>query len=78
MTATEWTIPDLLQLSGGYWSACALHAGVKLDIFSALDGTARTAEEVAQLRNANPRATGMLLDALSAIGLLEKQNNSYG
>jgi len=45
----EWTIPDLLQLSGGYWSTCALHAGVKLDIFSIVEGTARTAPEVAQL-----------------------------
>ena len=37
MSTTEWTIPDLLQLSGGYWSTCALHAGVKLDIFSVLE-----------------------------------------
>jgi SAM-dependent methyltransferase len=77
MATTEWTIPDLLQLSGGYWSACALHAGVKLDVFSALDGSARTAEEVALLRKANPRATGMLLDALSALGLLKKLDNTF-
>ena len=36
MEHNNWTIPDLLQLSGGYWAACALHAGVKLDIFSPL------------------------------------------
>ena len=77
MTTPEWTLPDLLQLSGGYWSTCALHAGVKLDIFSALDGAALTAREVAQLSGTNPRAVGMLLDALSALGLLEKQVNSY-
>ena len=77
MEITEWTIPDILQLSGGYWNACALHAGVKLDIFSALDGIGLTAPEIAQLRNLNPRATGMLLDALSAIGLLDKQGDTY-
>jgi len=77
MATTEWTIPDLLQLSGGYWSACALHAGVKLDIFSVLDSSALTAAEVAQLRGTNPRGTGMLLDALSAIGLLEKVGNTF-
>ena len=78
MATTEWTIPDLLQLSGGYWSACALYAGVKLDIFSVLDSTTLTAAEVAQLRSANPRATGMLLDALAALGLLKKvDNNRY-
>lgn len=77
MTVTEWTIPDLLQLSGGYWSACALHAGVKLDIFSGLDGAGLTAQEVAHLRKSNPRATGMLLDALAAMGLLEKKEGTY-
>ncbi|NTV50139.1 MAG: methyltransferase [Geobacteraceae bacterium] len=77
MTTTVWTIPDLLLLSGGYWSTCALHAGVKLDIFSALDGTASTAVEVAQLCNADPRATGMLLDALVSLGLLEKRGDVY-
>jgi len=77
MATTEWTIPDLLQLSGGYWSACALHAGVKLDIFSVLEGTALTAVEVAQLRGTKQRGTGMLLDALSALGLLEKLGNTF-
>jgi hypothetical protein len=77
MTATEWTIPDLLQLSGGYWSACALHAGVKLDFFSALDGTAQTAEEIAALRNCDKRGAAMLLDALTALNLLEKNGTVY-
>ena len=77
MTTPEWTIPDLLQLSGGYWNTCAMHTAVKLDLFTVLDGTFRTAEEVAQLRHSNPRATGMLLDALTAIGLLNKSDNSY-
>ena len=77
MAATEWTIPDLLQLSGGYWSTCALHAGVKLDIFSVLDGTERTVEEVALLRNSHPRSTAMLLDALTSLALLEKRDNFY-
>ncbi|MDD2582417.1 MAG: methyltransferase [Desulfuromonadaceae bacterium] len=77
MKATEWTMPDLLQMSGGYWSTCALHAAVKLDFFSVLDGVARAAAEVAQLRHTDARATGMLLDALSALGLLEKRGNLY-
>lgn len=77
MATTEWTIPDLLQLSGGYWSTCALHAAVKLDVFGVLDGTARSAAEVAQLQQTDPRATAMLLDALSALDLLEKQDDTY-
>jgi hypothetical protein len=77
MATTEWTIPDLLQLSGGYWSTCALHAGVRLDIFSVLEGTPRTAGEVAQLRNSDPRGTAMLLDALTSLALLEKRDDTY-
>jgi SAM-dependent methyltransferase len=77
MATTEWTIPDLLQLSGGYWSTCALHAGVRLDIFSVLEGRPRTAAEVAQLRNSDPRGTAMLLDALTSLALLEKLDNTY-
>ena len=38
MVQSDWTPSELLQLSGGYWSACALHAGVKLDVFTALSG----------------------------------------
>ena len=77
MKPTAWTIPDLLQLSGGYWSTCALHAGVKLDIFSVLEGTPRTPAEAAQLRGSDPRGTAMLLDALTSLALLQKQDDSY-
>jgi hypothetical protein len=77
MTATKWTVPDLLQLSGGYWATCALHAGVKLDLFSVLDESVRTAGEVAQLRNCDPRGTAMLLDALTSLGLIEKRGAAY-
>jgi SAM-dependent methyltransferase len=76
MASNDWTIPGLLQLSGGYWNTCALHAGVKLDLFTALD-TARTAVEVAEMRGSNSRSTAMLLDALAALGLLEKQRDTY-
>ncbi|MDD2897209.1 MAG: methyltransferase [Desulfuromonadaceae bacterium] len=77
MTTTEWTTAELLQLSGGYWSTCALHAGVKLDIFTILDGTAKNAADVAEQRGSDLRATAMLLDALAAIGLLEKRGSTF-
>lgn len=77
MTTTELTIPGLLQLSGGYWAACALHAGVRLDLFTALSAGALTADAVAADRSLDPRATAMLLDALSAMGLLVKKGNEY-
>jgi hypothetical protein len=77
MEKNNWTIPDLLQLSGGYWAACALHAGVKLDVFSPLAEGAQSANEVAHGCSADPRATAMLLDALTALGFLVKAEGSY-
>jgi len=78
MENNNWTIPDLLQLSGGYWAACALHAGVKLDVFSVLADGAQGADEVAHRSGADARATAMLLDALAALGFLVKTDNRYG
>jgi len=77
VASTEWTIPELLQLSGGYWSVCALHAGVKLDLFTVLEAAPLSAAEVAQLRSCDPRACAMLLDALTSLALLEKHDRSY-
>jgi SAM-dependent methyltransferase len=77
MTRHEWTIPELLQLSGGYWAACALHAGVKLDLFSPLTASPATAATVARDCGTDPRATAMLLDALAALGLVTKEDDRY-
>ena len=73
----NWTIPELLQFSGSYWGACALHTGVKLGVFSALSDGAKGHEAVAQHCGLDQRATAMLLDALAAIGLLVKSADSY-
>lgn len=77
METTTWTIPELLQLSGGYWATCALHAGVRLDIFTPLEQSELTATEVAAACKSDPRATAMLLDALTAMKLLVKSDNGY-
>jgi len=77
MSTSNWTLPDLLQLSGGYWATCALHAGIKLDLFSALDGSLLTAEELALHRSSESRGTAMLLDSLTSLGLLEKRGAAY-
>jgi hypothetical protein len=72
-----WTPADLIQLSGGYWSACVLHAGVKLDIFTQLDDLAYTAEDLAVKLESDVRGNRMLLNALTALGLTEKRGDSY-
>jgi len=73
----NWTIPELLELSGGYWSTCALHAGVKLDVFTHVASAPLTADEVAARTDCESRGTAMLLNALAALSLLEKQGDRY-
>jgi len=77
MEKNDWNIPGLLQLSGGYWGACALHAGVRLDLFTHLSERDRSAAETARLCSADPRGTEMLLNALAALGLLDKRGDRY-
>jgi SAM-dependent methyltransferase len=66
-----------LDLSGGYWSCCVLHAGVKLNVFTTLSGEPLAAAELALRLNCDSRGLTMLLNALSAMGLLEKLPGSY-
>jgi SAM-dependent methyltransferase len=77
MENTSWTPADLLQLSGGYWSACALHAGVKLDVFTPLADRPLTAQELAGMLKTDVRGLTMLLNALAALNLLEKRGSAY-
>lgn len=78
MQTQEWNPGGLLQTSGNYWLACTLHAAVKLKVFTALGGRALTGPEVARELGADARAMGMLLDALTAAGLLSKTEGKYG
>ena len=77
MEKKPWTPADLLQLSGGYWSACALHAGVALDLFTPLAGQGMTAPELAGSLGCDVRGMAMLLNALAALDLLVKQEDVY-
>lgn len=73
MDQSNWNPAELLKLSGGYWSACALHAGVKLDLFS----HAGTIAALARATSSDERGLEMLLNALTALGLLEKGGERY-
>ena len=77
MTSESIHPGKLLSLSGAYWETCALHGAVKLDIFTAIAHEGSTAKAVAQKINADPRSVAMLLDALCAMGLLEKKKDNY-
>jgi len=72
-----WTSGRLLGVSGNYWSACALHAGVQLGAFSAIADKTVSATAAARRIGADPRALALLLDALSAMKLLKKTRAGY-
>ena len=72
MEESVWTPGKLLGFSGSYWGPLALHAGVKLDVFTALGRGESTAQALASRLKVSPRHLGALLDALAALGLLKK------
>ena len=74
---TDWNVGKLLGVSSGYWRGCALQAGVRLKIFTVLGDTQGDADEVAKNIGSERRATGLLLDALAAMGLLLKTGAEY-
>ena len=44
----QWNAGKLLALSGKYWLTCTLHAGMKLDVFSAIQNESVRADELAK------------------------------
>lgn len=77
MEINNWSTERLLQTSGSYWAASALHAGVKLDLFSQLETDPATAADLARRIGGDSRGVGMLANALVALGLLTKQGESF-
>jgi len=77
MVETDWTPPELLKMAGSYWSACTLHAGVKLDLFTLLSETPTTAEDLSTQSGLSERGLTMLLDALASLNLLQKKKGLY-
>jgi ubiquinone/menaquinone biosynthesis C-methylase UbiE len=77
MSPKEWKPWDLLELSGYFWRTCALHAGVKLGIFSELGPEGQTAEQVAGRVNGSADGVERLMNALTAMDLLTKSEGRF-
>ena len=73
----EWTRTELLRLSSSYWQGCALQAGVRLGVFGAVASGGMTAREIAEKVQGDPRGVALLLNALSAMGLLVHEGERY-
>jgi precorrin-6B methylase 2 len=77
MNREEWNFGRLLEISGGYWSACALHAGVKLDVFTAIGSEAVHIDDLAEKLSADKRGLSALVHSLAAMKLLKKSGDIY-
>jgi predicted O-methyltransferase YrrM len=72
----ELSLAEVFQL-GYYWETKILLTAVKLDVFSALDGKAKPADDIAARIGADPAALTLLLNALVALRLLHKEGDRY-
>jgi hypothetical protein len=77
MSAREWTVGEILDLSGSYWRTCTLHAAVKLGVFTVIGERALSAEETAAGIGGSADGTERLLNALTAMGLLDRVEGRY-
>ncbi len=77
MNKDPWDPGKLLKTSGSYWQACTLQTGVHLEIFSLIGNDQLRAEEMAQRLGADVRGIKILLNALTAMGLLIKCDDLY-
>lgn len=77
MDTPTWNPGTLLQLSGSYWQAFTLHAGVKMDLFTLLSETPMRADAVAEKTESDARGMSFLLNALASMGLLKKESETY-
>ena len=68
---------ELMGLASGHVEARIVQAAVELGIFDALENSPDDARRIADRLQTDPQATDLLLNALVALKLLNKQANSF-
>ncbi len=71
------SLDDLMEAAHGYQRSMALFAALSLGVFSVLARGSADAATVARRVAADPRRLAVLMDALTAMGLLRKTGNRY-
>jgi SAM-dependent methyltransferase len=67
----------LMALAGGHAEARAIQTALKLEFFEALESGPRDSEALARATQCEPRATMLLANALTALGLFRKDARQY-
>jgi predicted O-methyltransferase YrrM len=73
----EVSAETILKLAQGFWESKILHTAADLNLFTLLEQTPLSAEQIADRIEGNQQALSALLDAVSAMGLLEKKDHKY-
>jgi ubiquinone/menaquinone biosynthesis C-methylase UbiE len=73
----QWSSEQILEIGRSFQPMCILAAGAELDLFKLLTDGPLTAQAVTDRLEADLRATTTLLDALTALALLEKNEGQY-
>ena len=68
---------DLARLASGHVEARIVQAAVELDIFDVIGNDTFDSAAVAKSLNLEPRATDLMLNALTALGLLHKRADRF-
>lgn len=74
---TELVPERINEISREFWNSAVLRAGIKLGVFPLLENQARSAADVAQQLDANPRFVEAFLEACVALQLLQKTDGQY-
>jgi len=69
---------DIQRLAGGFQAAKIFLTANDLGLFAAIGDRPRSAEELAGQLQVNARALGLLLNALTALGLLRREGELFG
>ncbi len=68
---------QILELTGGFRPACVIGAAADLDLWTNLGEQSLSAQQLADRLQCDLRGLTMLLDAVAALGLLEKHDAQY-
>lgn len=73
----DWNAESLLEFGRAYQSSQPLLAAAELGIFETLVDGGKSASQVADTLDTDPRATELLLNALAALDLLDKSGDTF-
>ena len=75
--AQEVTPDAIMQLGFGYWGSKTLLSAVELGLFTELANGPLTLDDIRTRLNLHERSARDFLDALVALGMLDRQDGTY-